>query len=325
MTAAVEQLGYIGFGVSDPDAWADFLTGTLGCQAGHTSADGTRHFRLDHHLSRIQVRPTGEGDLVALGWLVSGRSELAELEKNLAAAGFPPERGSQELAMERGVTEIIVVDDPCGLRNEIGFGPAVSTEPFVAGRPMAKGFVAGEQGAGHVVLSSQDPDAYVRFYEEVLGLQVSDHVQIPGPPGRPGFSIAFYHANERHHSLAFPLIPLPPLGKRIQHFMVELEDLDDLGRGQQIAHERGELLNYLGRHSNDLMLSCYLTTPDGIGVEYGWGARSVVPGEPMRLFTDGDLWGHQVGGERSIFDIVVPDGPPPDGLAVPASVEGAQV
>ena len=86
-------------------------------------------------------------------------------------------------------------------------------------------FVTGEQGLGHVVLSTTDDEASLRFYRDVLGFRLRDSMRLPpqmvGRPadGQPAW-LRFFGCNPRHHSLAF--LPMPtPTG--IVHLMIEVE------------------------------------------------------------------------------------------------------
>jgi hypothetical protein len=82
----------------------------------------------------------------------------------------------------------------------------------------------------------------------------------------------------------------------MHHFMVELNSLDDVGQGYDLAQqEEGRLAYTLGRHSNDHMLSFYANSPSGFFVEYGWGARVIDPAtwEPHQTFDGPSYWGHE--------------------------------
>ena len=72
---------------------------------------------------------------------------------------------------------------------------------------------------GHAVLHVSDPAPLVTFYTEVLGFSISDYGLDPVP-------LYFFHVNGRHHSFA-----IVGSGKSgFHHFMVEYQNLDDVGR-----------------------------------------------------------------------------------------------
>ncbi len=123
------------------------------------------------------------------------------------------------------------VDDPGGTHLEIYAGPALAHRP-----PASSGgirFVAGDLGLGHVVLPEQEMDAAMEFYEQVLGFQHRDSMRLPGGviPGRDPEKgdawIRFLGCNARHHSVA---LFEGPAASGIVHFMVEVDDLDAVGR-----------------------------------------------------------------------------------------------
>ena len=77
--------------------------------------------------------------------------------------------------------------------------------------------------------------------------------------------------------------------------MVELYSLDDVGQGYDIAlGEPEKIMTTLGRHPNDTVMSYYLKSPSGWMLEYGWGGRTVTPGDwtPTEVTVGPSLWGH---------------------------------
>ena len=58
--------------------------------------------------------------------------------------------------------------------------------------------------------------------------------------------------------------------------MLEVTELDDVGHCIDLCDENDvDVLLSLGRHSNDLMTSIYISTPSGLQIEYGWGGLRV--------------------------------------------------
>ena len=123
------------------------------------------------------------------------------------------------------------------------------------------------------------------FYQELLGFGVSDYIVRP-------FKATFFHVNPRHHS--FAVVETGFNG--IHHVMVELYVLDDVGQAYDLAlNEEGRVATTLGRHTNDFMTSFYVHSPSGCLLEYGWGGRSVTPGNwvPVEVPYGPSLWGHE--------------------------------
>jgi 2,3-dihydroxybiphenyl 1,2-dioxygenase len=123
---------------------------------------------------------------------------------------------------------------------------------------------------GHLVISSSDGAATHRFYCDLLGFQLSDRItcEFYGHP----VDITFLHINPRHHSLAYG----GPQAKRLHHFLVEVNSIDDVGMALDRAMFAGvRVAQLIGRHPNDRMVSFYAFTPSGFQFEFGSGGRLV--------------------------------------------------
>jgi 3,4-dihydroxy-9,10-secoandrosta-1,3,5(10)-triene-9,17-dione 4,5-dioxygenase len=189
---------------------------------------------------------------------------------------------------------MITFEDPSGSTLEVFHGAALEHRRVVS--QYGHRFVTGEQGLGHVVLSTPDDAASLHFYRDVLGFRLRDSMRLPpqavGRPadGEPAW-LRFFGCNPRHHSLAF--LPLPtPSG--IVHLMIEVENTDDVGLCLDRALRRKVPMSAtLGRHVNDLMLSFYMKTPGGFDVEFGCEGRTVSDESWIaRESTAVSLWGH---------------------------------
>jgi 2,3-dihydroxybiphenyl 1,2-dioxygenase len=142
-------------------------------------------------------------------------------------------------------------------------------------------------GLGHLVVYQPDLDASTQFYTELLGFRVSD---VAGPLGRP--MAVFLHCNPRHHSIALFGGSAP---KRINHFMLECNSLDDVGSARDIARQVGApIVIDLGRHMNDRMVSFYVANPSHFAIEYGWGGRTIDDAcwQVGRYESVESIWGH---------------------------------
>ncbi len=283
----VRCLGYLGFGVSDFDAWRAFATNVLGLMPGE-GADG-RRFRTDSQSWRIALEP-GNDDLVYVGFEVAGSSELDAVRRRLRDAKVAVEDGDAALVRERGVTQLIRCRDPDGLAVEVYFGPSERVEAPFASPAGVSGFLTGEQGIGHVVLTTPDIAKARAFYQDVLGFRLSDIITMRFGPN--SFEMEFFHCNPRHHTIAFIPLPAP---KKMHHFMLQANTMDDVG----FALERAEgakvpITSSLGRHTNDQMVSFYARTPSGFEVEFGYGAR-VVDDATWRVsrYDKPSIWGHK--------------------------------
>lgn len=294
--ASITQLGYLGIGVSDINAWEQFATQTLGLQVSDKEDDGTLLLRLDDYHHRFLIHPTGEDDVAYLGWEVTGTHELRAMEEQLRAAGIEVQHGTREEAAARRVVELITYKDPSGIPSEIFYGPLMTfNKPFQSPRPLS-GFVAAEQGLGHMVITMDDFDQSVDFYRDVLGMRISDYIQLTRPNGEE-VQLAFFHCNPRHHTIAFFARPNPP--KRLSHFMLQVQSMDDVGSTYDLCQAQATpIVRTLGRHTNDHMVSFYMQSPSGFEVEYGWGARVVDDSTwQVQYHTAGSIWGHKSAGQ----------------------------
>ena len=118
-------------------------------------------------------------------------------------------------------------------------------------------------------------------------MRISDYIKLDETP-----NMVFFHCNPRHHSLAF-LQAKPP--KKINHFMIQLKSLDDVGSTYYLCEREGvPITASLGKHTNDHMVSFYMRSPSGFQIEYGWGAREVDDNTwQVQKHTKGSIWGHE--------------------------------
>ena len=285
------QLGYIGFGVSDPGAWDRFLTQILGLQANGDNGQGERYYRMDENHHRIVVTADAADDINLIGWEVLNDKVLETLTARLEAAGVEVHRASLEQAKAKQVSGLAQFNDPNGIASEIYYGPVVRPEiPFNSPRGISS-FNAGLQGVGHIALAVDDYDATLNFYRDLLGMGLSDYLDFEMMPGMRAF-VAFLHCNPREHTLAFAQVPAP---KRLLHFMVEASTLDEVGTTYDLCLDSDiPIAMTLGRHTNDYMLSFYAKTPSGFDVEFGAGARQLDPETwTVQRHQSVSIWGHR--------------------------------
>src|SRR5947208_2288723 len=221
-------------------------------------------------------------------------ADLQAIRGRLAAAGVPYKEGTADELADRRVDELISFEDPTGNTLEAFHGIALEHRRVVS--PYGHRFVTGEQGLGHVVLSTKDDEASLRFYRDVLGFRLRDSMRLPPqlvgrPADGPPAWLRFFGCNPRHHSLAFLPMPTP---SGIVHLMVEVENSDDVGLWLDRAIRRQVTMSATrGRQDNDLMLSFYMKTPGGFDVEFGCEGRTVDDEAWIaRESTAVSLWGH---------------------------------
>ncbi|MBH79114.1 MAG: 2,3-dihydroxybiphenyl 1,2-dioxygenase [Gammaproteobacteria bacterium] len=287
----IASLGYLIFEVSDFSAWRQFAANVLGLMVCDSDAGETLSLRMDGHAHRLILQSGPADDLVAVGFEVADRDSLNDLANSLRSAGFDVLECDTAAAAERSVEMLVRTVDPNGVGIELFCGPLRADTAFVSAL-VPEGFVTGDEGLGHIVLNAKDHEATERFYQDLLGMRLSDRITMPIGPDQ-SIDINFYHANARHHTLAFTASGLPTA---MHHFMIEAREMDAVGLAYDRAQRAGvPIMSTLGRHTNDRMLSFYAQTPSNFQVEFGWGGIKV-DDESWQVshYDKGSIWGHQM-------------------------------
>ncbi len=279
---SIQQLGFLAFEVTDLVAWAGFAERILGMGVTRTGAG--LELRMDGHARRFFLTEGPRDDLTAMGWQMADDAALDALVERLRAEGCDVTEADPA---ERGVRRLVRFRDPARNPNEAYIGPTMGAAPFESAL-VPSGFVADGLGLGHLALRAKNRAESLRFYAEVVGFRLSDHIvcEVYGHP----VSVSFLHTNARHHTLALG----EGLPKRLHHFMIEARSIDDVGHAyDRVIRSDVTLQNTLGRHPNDRMLSFYADTPSGFQFEFGCGGR-LVDDDTWEPMTHGctSEWGH---------------------------------
>lgn len=272
--SAVTELGYLTLGVSDLAAWKGFAANVLGLEVVESGAPDRCFLRMDYWHHRITLIQDGSDDLKVTGLRVAGQDEFRAMADQLRAAGLDVTLGSEAEAESRHVLEVMSLKDPNGHAVEIFHGPMVQFDkPFHPGRRMHGRFKTGAGGLGHVMQSTTASlEANYAFYR-LLGMRggIQYKLAVPGAPGP--IPLMFMHCNDRQHTFAFA----GPGEKRVNHIMMEVERMDDVGLAHDLVKEAGlPIIIEPGSHANDQMFSFYFKNPSGFLSEIGWGGRSAV-------------------------------------------------
>jgi len=272
----------------------DFGTTVLGLmEAPRVDTQGARFLRMDDHPFRFMIEAGTTDRLLAAGLEYRTQADWQATCEALSAAGHAVEPGSDEEAARRCVTAFASVKDPSGNTIELYYGRKLDYVPLVS--PVGiDSFVTsyqqtGDMGFGHFVLPAPETDATAAFYTDFIGMGICDTLYPPIPDSK----VIFMHAdNPRQHSLALYNADHPT---GVVHIMVEVENLDEVGRALDRAKQAGlPILASLGRHVNDNMCSFYVLAPGGIAVEYGYDGLLVDwEKHTPTVSTEGDLWGHE--------------------------------
>ena len=154
---------------------------------------------------------------------------------------------------------------------------------------------------GHVVLNVTDLEASVRFYTEVLGLQVSDRYPGTMVPG----GMVFMRVSTDHHGVAL-VGGASQLDKTtLNHFAFEVGSPDEVFRARAWLRERGVPIVFEGRRRAGCQLAVEFRDPDGNNLEIYWGIDQVgsdgsvrAPSEWRQALTLEDAIANPVKGQR---------------------------
>ena len=291
--SGIGSLGYLRIESADIGAWREFGVRVLGMVEGRGPNPDALYLRMDDFPARLVILPGEQDRLLASGWEVPGEAALADVGRALDEAGVAVKTGTPAELAERRVGQLLRFDDPSGNALEVFCGAALEHRP--ASSRYGNRFVTGVMGLGHVVLPVSGDESALRFYTQVLGFRLRDSMRMaPELFGRPAGQplwMRFLGCNPRHHSLALAPFPAPA---GIVHLMIEVAELDDVGRAMDRCARRGSPVSAtLGRHANDQMVSFYARAPGGFDIEYGTGGLLVDDATWVsRETTAISLWGH---------------------------------
>ena len=284
------RLGYLVFEVRDFSAWDTFCRNVLGLQAPHWNGKGRCGWQVDESTQRIVTEEGPSNDLQAIGLECTDDAALDRALNRLTLNGVEFEEALSSLRLERRVKRLYLSSDPAGNVIELFTQPEQSPRPF-SSEAFPAGFRTGASGLGHVVLVARDLKAMETFYVDVLGFAVTE--RLATRVGPIDFRGTFLHCNERHHSLA--LFDLP-LKRRIHHFMLEAEDLSDVGRAfERTVRAKVPVSLGLGQHPDpDGTFSFYAATPSGFDFEIGSASHLIEPKAWQTQITHTtSSWGHK--------------------------------
>lgn len=249
---------------------------------------------MDEYRQRIILEEDSADDILEAGWEFETEEELNLYVESLRARGVAVTQSNREDCSARCVEKVYWCEDPTGYKHAFYFGPelASATQPFRSKVLCGSGFNTGPLGLGHILTRADDYQASVEFYRTILGLRLSDYIR---EEREPGFVIdaTFLHAKTgRHHSLATASMPG---NKRLNHLMVEVNEMDDVGLAYDRCVAAGvPMVQHLGHHPNDRAFSFYVRTPSGFALEFGHGGV-VIDDATWKVVNYPKLsdWGHR--------------------------------
>ena len=279
----IHSLGYLRLGSTDLGAWKTFAGDFLGLMPVATEGDESLRYRMDDYPPRLVVSPDSESKMTGLGLEVVNERELRRVVAAVEASGIKVVAGTDAEADERRVTGFVRFDDPGGNPIEVFYGTILDHKRVEL--PNVTSFVTDDQGMGHVIVTGENGKALKEFYTEVLGFYERNTM------GGREQTVWFLSCNDRHHTIGVTSAPGPG---RLIHLMLEAASLDDVGRAYDRADKLGvPLMNTLGKHTNDEMISFYVWSPERYAIEFGFGGLRVDGQQPVYEITEGAYWGHK--------------------------------
>ena len=229
---------------------------------------------------------------MAIGWQLHDEHALPLLQRRLRAMGVDVAEAGAAEAAARGVERLWVFQGPKKLRFEF------FTRPLLAGPPHlgASGFVTGALGLGHFAMTTREPEAVLRFFQQVFDARLSDTIE--DKLNGVTLELSFLRLNERHHTVALAATRgqrMNPLRTGIHHLNLQAASLDDVTEAYQRMRKLGfAISNAIGQHPNDREVSFYVASPSGFDVELGWNPIVVsdeAAWQPAH-YQGISLWGH---------------------------------
>ena len=154
---------------------------------------------------------------------------------------------------------------------------------------------------GHVVLNVTELDAAVRFYTEVLGLEVSDRYPDSMMPG----GMVFLRCNTDHHGVALVGGAAKLERSTLNHFAFEVGTPDEVFRARSWLRKHAVPIVFEGRRRAGCQLAVEFRDPDGNNLEIYWGLDQIgtggyvrPPSEWRRALTLEDAVANPVIGQR---------------------------
>lgn len=235
------RLYFLTLGSPDPDALVAFHADVFGTE--RITVDGApATFGAERGLI---AKPGKAKTLLGAAYAVADQETLSALAARLVAGGVAVEEVGHDLFAPGA----IAFRDPDGNRIEYGLArrPAVAPGALPA-------------RLQHVVVGSTDPDRMVAFYQDLVGMTVSDRVM----DDAGALKTCFLRSNEEHHSFAV----FKTSENRFDHQSYEVLSWNDIRDwGDRLAERHLRVQWGPGRHGPGNNLFLFFHDADGNWIE----------------------------------------------------------
>ena len=296
----VTDLAFPRFRAPDLDRMEAFLN-AFGMQRSARTEDALYMRGTDRH-HHVHVTHLGEAAFLGLAFWAACRDDLSTLAR---ATG-----SSIEALGEPGGGEVVRLKDPDGRMIDVVHGIAtLDPQPLRAHPPLNSGAERVRVGTlqrvppgpaqvkrcGHAALKSTDLATLSRWYQETLGLLVSDDIYMEAPEKPMGRFLRCDRGAEPadHHTLLLLETPEVKLG----HVAWEVADFDDLmvGHDHLTANGHGGRPYWgIGRHILGGQIFDYWKDPLGFTVEHWTDSdllRADTPAGTHHILNAMNQWG----------------------------------
>jgi len=131
---------------------------------------------------------------------------------------------------------------------------------------------------GHLVLRVKDLEKSIAFYQDIVGLSVSDRV---------GKRMAFMRAGADHHDLALVQMSIVDIANannmftNVEHFAYQVANYSDIEAATKMLQDNGiEIARGPGKHGSGENCFIVFKDPDGNNIEFYSDMRQVTADNP---------------------------------------------
>ncbi len=249
----ITRFRHVGIVVPDFDASRTFFKETWGLR--ETAYVDGRSFLATQNGEPYQLvlSAGAERRLERIGYGVQTRANVDTAAQELAASGVALVEEPHDLAAP-GAGYGLAFLDPDGRYVAISSDVQLSEPTTEATFPRV---------LEHLVVNTPDIDRSTNFYQNVLGMRISDWSE---------HQMSFLRCNQHHHVIAFNAADFPSYN----HTAWAMASLDELFRGQGRLRAKGTEVKWgTGRHGPGEHVFSYFIEPSGFVVEYTADGRMI--------------------------------------------------